>query len=151
MFKYFIALFETGRGEEAAEVEEVPDLEEAADEPVVSVTGQPECADNKEPLRECTEGKGSKVRLECESGQFIYIQSASYGHVTGDFGCGLTEPAAEDECGAANALAKVKERCDGRRQCSVPLRPKFFGESTCGKKDTKYLDVDYSCGYTSKF
>ncbi|XP_077866423.1 rhamnose-binding lectin-like, partial [Saccoglossus kowalevskii] len=115
-------------------------------EPAVEVEGAPECYDEMPAENRCgIKPKGLSIRLECEKGQYVYIQSASYGRSQGDVGCDVLTPLEADECTSETTLQAVKDKCEGRRSCVVPFRPNFYGGNPCGRRVETFLNVKYVC------
>uniref|UniRef100_A0ABM0MXD8 Uncharacterized protein LOC102802765 n=1 Tax=Saccoglossus kowalevskii TaxID=10224 RepID=A0ABM0MXD8_SACKO len=120
-------------------------------EPAVEVVGAPECYDEMPAENRCgIKPKGLSIRLECEKGQYVYIQSASYGRSQGDVGCDVLTPLEADECTSETTLQAVKEKCEGRRSCVVPFRPNFHGGNPCGRRVETFLNVKYVCAKSCK-
>ncbi|XP_022112035.1 uncharacterized protein LOC110991138 [Acanthaster planci] len=86
--------------------------------------------------------QGRNLGLDCGSGNVIKIDYALYGRVHGSAVC--SSSALKDfNCQAENALSVVKNKCEGKKWCSVPANNYTFGNPCKGTH--KYLFVRYYC------
>ncbi|XP_072024359.1 scavenger receptor cysteine-rich domain-containing protein DMBT1-like [Amphiura filiformis] len=85
--------------------------------------------------------EGMTFYFECASGQTISTQSALYGRQSSDV-C-TDQPFDTVNCAAADSLAVVQQRCDGRQTCDIPSSDNIFGDPCYGTY--KYLEIQYTC------
>ncbi|XP_038079205.1 uncharacterized protein LOC119746366 [Patiria miniata] len=86
--------------------------------------------------------QGSNLGLDCKSGYVIKINYALYGRVHGSGVCN-SNSLGNFNCQAENALSVVKNKCEGKKWCSVPANNYTFGNPCKGTH--KYLFVRYWC------
>ena len=81
--------------------------------------------------------EGHSHEIHCFEGGKIFFIEVNYGRSTGGHIC----PGAirTTNCRAAGSGAKVREKCEGRRHCSLQATNSVFGDPCPGTK--KYLEV----------
>uniref|UniRef100_A0A8C5HSY8 SUEL-type lectin domain-containing protein n=1 Tax=Gouania willdenowi TaxID=441366 RepID=A0A8C5HSY8_GOUWI len=87
----------------------------------------------------------SKTELYCEGSQVIKILRANYGR-TDESVCSYSAPYSESPntaCSGPSALKVMRERCDGKKSCSVRSSNHVFANPCPGTR--KYLEYAYSC------
>jgi len=99
--------------------------------------GKP-CSGSNTQTRDCSvkdcqyksAGEGTDLKLQCDGGKKIEIIKAEYG---ADYHCKSS----------IFSYLEVRERCDGKSQCSYPAGNNRFGDPCHGRK--KQLSVWYKC------
>ena len=81
--------------------------------------------------------EGGSLSIHCQSNKKINILTANYGRLTGAHICG--GPIRTTNCGAAGALGKVRDDCQGRSGCTLIANNGKFGDPCFGT--SKYLEV----------
>ncbi|XP_072032032.1 adhesion G-protein coupled receptor G4-like isoform X2 [Amphiura filiformis] len=100
-----------------------------------------ECSTSVRVIPTSYECEGSTFNLVCNSDETISITSALYGRQVGGSRC--PGPVYTTSCAASNSLTVVRQRCNGRRTCSVSASNGIFGDPCQGT--VKYLEIAYSC------
>jgi hypothetical protein len=86
--------------------------------------------------------EGASVNLKCESCKTIEIIWANYGvQVPRQYPFAIST--SSKDCVATNAVSVVKNKCNGKTQCSFPVRGRDFLESTC--EQNTILLVRFRC------
>ena len=89
--------------------------------------------------------KDAPLQITCGMEAQIRIQSASYGRSLPDsqmcpFGRSHND---DTTCHHPESLTKVKDKCEGLRECEISNFNTYFGDPCGGTY--KYLEVDYFC------
>ncbi|XP_072018480.1 scavenger receptor cysteine-rich domain-containing protein DMBT1-like [Amphiura filiformis] len=79
--------------------------------------------------------------LECDAGRSISAIYVLYGRQSSEV-C-TDRPFDIDTCAAADSLAVVQQRCDGKQTCGIPASDNIFGDPCNGTY--KYLEIQYTC------
>ena len=90
---------------------------------------------------EATDCEGSRVLLECPTGQSVRVLSVFFGREDNTT-CGGDE-AFTDSCSASNPLSVVRPQCDGRNTCPIYATQLLFGNPCDGVQ--MYLKVRFMC------
>ncbi|XP_066500014.1 rhamnose-binding lectin-like [Hoplias malabaricus] len=88
--------------------------------------------------------EGKTARLSCGTG-VLRIWDANYGR-TDTTTCAAGKPSSQvsnTNCFASSSLSVVKNRCEGKKKCTVPATNDMFPEPCVGTY--KYLTVVYVC------
>jgi len=92
--------------------------------------------------------EGETVRISCEEGFTIRPVRANFGRFSVDI-CGHDRRDSWSvSCIQPKTLRIVKERCDGKHSCHLPVTVEVFGEPCAGT--SKYLEVLYTCERTTE-
>ncbi|CAH1259274.1 ADGRL2 [Branchiostoma lanceolatum] len=84
------------------------------------------------------------LRLSCAAGERLEIDYANYGRMTSSHHCGCNIFICNTNCGSTSSLSIVRQKCDGKQQCTVAARNDVFGGDPCSGTE-KYLEVTYRC------
>ena len=84
------------------------------------------------------------MKLKCDTNTKIVVLKASYGRThSNEEVCPSNARGKDTNCHAATSVDTVKEKCNGKTECSVRAKNKVFGDPCRGT--FKYLTVSYQC------
>ena len=93
-------------------------------------------------MNEIKFSNGKKANFQCESCSLIEIIWANYGvQVLGQYPLAISS--SNKDCVTTNATNVMKEKCNGKTQCSFQVQSSEFLKATCSERTI--LLVRYKC------